>query len=169
MSWCWFRRKWFFLLLDHVNRQHDEGCVGLDFDLGFPAMLTILRLHLPSDIPIAGCELTPYILLRRPDGSITTDDIPDTSPVDGYYIRCRWWAGWLRVFRVLDIGCDRAWKTEARHWRVCTARDAEVIGLFPSFSWKWLSTVQRSRCMVLCKSQIVTCNVLCSILGSFPP
>ncbi|CAI5488094.1 unnamed protein product [Closterium sp. Naga37s-1] len=54
-------------------------------------MLSVLRVHLPSDIPIAGCELCPYVLLRKPDGTITTEDIPETNPIDGYYIRCRWY------------------------------------------------------------------------------
>ncbi|CAK9199439.1 unnamed protein product [Sphagnum troendelagicum] len=54
-------------------------------------MLSVLRVHLPSDIPIAGCELLPYVLLRRPDTSITTDDVPASSPVDGYHLRCRWY------------------------------------------------------------------------------
>ncbi|CAM6103432.1 unnamed protein product [Calypogeia fissa] len=54
-------------------------------------MLSVLRVHLPSDIPIAGCELSPYVLLRRPDSSVTTDDIPEQAPVDGFYLRCRWY------------------------------------------------------------------------------
>ncbi|MCO5613501.1 hypothetical protein L7F22_067778 [Adiantum nelumboides] len=54
-------------------------------------MLSVLRVHLPSDIPIVGCELTPYVLLRRPDGSITPDDIPESSPVDGFYLKHRWY------------------------------------------------------------------------------
>ncbi|KAH9328076.1 hypothetical protein KI387_000184, partial [Taxus chinensis] len=53
-------------------------------------MLSVLRLHLPSEIPIVGCELTPYVLARRPDSSITNDDFPESSPVDGYYLRFRW-------------------------------------------------------------------------------
>lgn len=53
-------------------------------------MLSILRVHLPSDIPIVGCELVPYVLLRRSDGSTTTDDVPESVPVDGYYLRYRW-------------------------------------------------------------------------------
>jgi CCR4-NOT transcription complex subunit 6 len=53
-------------------------------------MLTVIRVHLPSDIPIAGCELSPYVLLRRPDDSVTTEDIPKSSPIDGYYLRCCW-------------------------------------------------------------------------------
>ncbi|KAF8398544.1 hypothetical protein HHK36_017474 [Tetracentron sinense] len=52
-------------------------------------MLSVLRVHLPSDIPIVGCELTPYVLLRRPDSSISTDDVPDSAPLDGYYLRYR--------------------------------------------------------------------------------
>eukprot|EP00252_Welwitschia_mirabilis_P025063 TRINITY_DN7692_c0_g1_i1.p1 TRINITY_DN7692_c0_g1~~TRINITY_DN7692_c0_g1_i1.p1 ORF type:complete len:614 (-),score=96.22 TRINITY_DN7692_c0_g1_i1:751-2592(-) len=54
-------------------------------------MLSVLRLHLPSDIPIVGCELTPYVVCRRPDNTITTDDIPESAPVDGYYLRFRWY------------------------------------------------------------------------------
>ncbi|KAH7440973.1 hypothetical protein KP509_03G018800 [Ceratopteris richardii] len=54
-------------------------------------MLSVLRVHLPSDIPIVGCELTPYILLRRPDGSISPDDVPESSPVDGFYLKHRWY------------------------------------------------------------------------------
>lgn len=54
-------------------------------------MLSVLRVHLPSEIPIVGCELTPYVLLRRPDGSITPDDIPETAPVDGFYLKYRWY------------------------------------------------------------------------------
>eukprot|EP00252_Welwitschia_mirabilis_P025065 TRINITY_DN7692_c0_g2_i1.p1 TRINITY_DN7692_c0_g2~~TRINITY_DN7692_c0_g2_i1.p1 ORF type:complete len:605 (-),score=99.99 TRINITY_DN7692_c0_g2_i1:477-2291(-) len=54
-------------------------------------MLSVLRLHLPSDIPIVGCELTPYVLSRRPDNNITTEDIPESAPVDGCYLRFRWY------------------------------------------------------------------------------
>ncbi|KAJ7570133.1 hypothetical protein O6H91_01G107700 [Diphasiastrum complanatum] len=54
-------------------------------------MLSVLRVHLPSDIPIVGCELCPYVLLRCPDNSITTDDVPESSPIDGYFLRCRWY------------------------------------------------------------------------------
>ncbi|XP_010243421.1 PREDICTED: carbon catabolite repressor protein 4 homolog 2-like [Nelumbo nucifera] len=54
-------------------------------------MLSVLRVHLPSDIPIVGCELTPYVLLRRPDGSIGTDDVPESAPLDGFYLRYKWY------------------------------------------------------------------------------
>uniref|UniRef100_A0A164X6Q5 poly(A)-specific ribonuclease n=1 Tax=Daucus carota subsp. sativus TaxID=79200 RepID=A0A164X6Q5_DAUCS len=54
-------------------------------------MLTVLRVHLPSDIPIVGCELTPYVLLRRPDKSATTDDINESSPLDGHFLRYKWY------------------------------------------------------------------------------
>ncbi|KAM4079391.1 hypothetical protein ACJW30_09G112300 [Castanea mollissima] len=52
-------------------------------------MLSVLRVHLPSDIPIVGCELTPYVLLRRPDKTVTTDDVPDSSPIEGHFLRYR--------------------------------------------------------------------------------
>ncbi|PUZ42683.1 hypothetical protein GQ55_9G601600 [Panicum hallii var. hallii] len=54
-------------------------------------MLTVLRVHLPSEIPIVGCEITPYVLLRRPDGGIFTDDVSEASPVDGYFMRYKWY------------------------------------------------------------------------------
>lgn len=53
-------------------------------------MLNVLRVHLPSDIPIVGCELTPYVLLRRPDKTVTTDDVSETSPLDGHFLRYKW-------------------------------------------------------------------------------
>ncbi|KAG5044010.1 hypothetical protein AAZX31_03G187300 [Glycine max] len=54
-------------------------------------MLSVLRVHLPSDIPIVGCELTPYVLLRRPDKTVTTDDFPETAPLDGHFLRYKWY------------------------------------------------------------------------------
>ncbi|XP_022685534.1 carbon catabolite repressor protein 4 homolog 1 [Setaria italica] len=54
-------------------------------------MLTVLRVHLPSEIPIVGCEITPYVLVRRPDGGILTDDVSEASPVDGYFMRYKWY------------------------------------------------------------------------------
>ncbi|KAB1222420.1 hypothetical protein CJ030_MR2G028748 [Morella rubra] len=54
-------------------------------------MLSVLRVHLPSDIPIVGCELTPYLLLRRPDKTITTDDVPESAPLEGHFLRYKWY------------------------------------------------------------------------------
>ncbi|XP_031740193.1 carbon catabolite repressor protein 4 homolog 1 isoform X2 [Cucumis sativus] len=54
-------------------------------------MLIVLRVHLPSDIPIVGCELTPYLLLRRPDTSVITDDVPESAPIDGYFLKYKWY------------------------------------------------------------------------------
>ncbi|KAK4749249.1 hypothetical protein SAY87_026698 [Trapa incisa] len=54
-------------------------------------MLSVLRVHLPSDIPIVGCELTPYVLLRRPDKSLSSDDIPESAPVEGHFLRYKWY------------------------------------------------------------------------------
>ncbi|KAF9610320.1 hypothetical protein IFM89_021990 [Coptis chinensis] len=54
-------------------------------------MLSVLRVHLPSDIPIVGCELTSYVLLQCPDTSITTDDVPESSPIYGFCLRYRWY------------------------------------------------------------------------------
>lgn len=56
-------------------------------------MLKVLRVHLASDVPIVGCELFPYVPLERPDFSISTDDVPESSPLNGQYLRCRWHRG----------------------------------------------------------------------------
>lgn len=52
--------------------------------------MSIVRVHLPSEIPIVGCEITPYVLLRRSDGSATTDDAPESAPIDGCLLRYKW-------------------------------------------------------------------------------
>jgi CCR4-NOT transcription complex subunit 6 len=52
--------------------------------------VSIVRVHLPSEIPIVGCEITPYVLLRRPDGSATTDDVPESVPIDGCFLGYKW-------------------------------------------------------------------------------
>ncbi|GER39934.1 glucose-repressible alcohol dehydrogenasetranscriptional effector [Striga asiatica] len=54
-------------------------------------MLSVLRVHLPSDIPIVGCELTPYVVLKRPDKSITTEDVTELNPVDGHFLTYKWY------------------------------------------------------------------------------
>ncbi|KAL9237780.1 hypothetical protein vseg_012287 [Gypsophila vaccaria] len=54
-------------------------------------MLSVVRVHLPSDIPIVGCELTPYVLLRKPDKTVFSDDVPETHPVDGHFLRYKWY------------------------------------------------------------------------------
>ncbi|KAM5559106.1 carbon catabolite repressor protein 4 [Rosa sericea] len=54
-------------------------------------MVSVIRVHLPSDIPIVGCELTPYVLLRRPDKTVTTDDVPESAPIDGQFLRYKWY------------------------------------------------------------------------------
>ncbi|KAK6793947.1 hypothetical protein RDI58_007400 [Solanum bulbocastanum] len=54
-------------------------------------MLSVVRVHLPSDIPIVGCELTPYVLLRRPDSLLISDDIPESAPIYGCFLRYKWY------------------------------------------------------------------------------
>ncbi|CAN7052334.1 hypothetical protein IGI04_027596 [Brassica rapa subsp. trilocularis] len=54
-------------------------------------MLSVIRVHLPSEVPIVGCELTPYVLLRRPDKTATTDDVPESSPLEGHFLKYRWY------------------------------------------------------------------------------
>lgn len=53
-------------------------------------MLSVIRVHLPSEIPIVGCELTPYVLLRRPDKTPTSDDVPESAPLEGHFLKYRW-------------------------------------------------------------------------------
>ncbi|KAK2990683.1 hypothetical protein RJ640_029358 [Escallonia rubra] len=69
-------------------------------------MLSVLRVHLPSDIPIVGCELAPYVLLRRPDKSHGSDDVPESSPLEGHFLRykCYFYLGLL--FASLYHECD---------------------------------------------------------------
>ncbi|KVH94700.1 Endonuclease/exonuclease/phosphatase [Cynara cardunculus var. scolymus] len=50
-------------------------------------MLSVLRVHLPSDIPIVGCELLPYVLLRHPDKSVSSEDVRESSPIEGHILR----------------------------------------------------------------------------------
>ncbi|KAI3801410.1 hypothetical protein L1987_29515 [Smallanthus sonchifolius] len=54
-------------------------------------MLSVLRVHLPSDIPIVGCELAPYVLIRHPDKTINTEDVPESLPVEGHFLRFKWY------------------------------------------------------------------------------
>ncbi|GAB2266851.1 Carbon catabolite repressor protein 4 1 [Dionaea muscipula] len=54
-------------------------------------MVSVIRVHLPSEIPIVGCELTPYVVLRRLDKTLITDDVPEMAPVDGHFLRYKWY------------------------------------------------------------------------------
>nr|XP_043609850.1 carbon catabolite repressor protein 4 homolog 1-like [Erigeron canadensis] len=54
-------------------------------------MLSVLRVHLPSEIPIVGCELSPYVLIRRPDQTVFTDDVPESLPIEGHFLRYKWY------------------------------------------------------------------------------
>lgn len=68
-------------------------------------MLSVYRVHLPSDIPIVGCELTPYVLLRRPDKPVFTDDVPESSPIDGHFLRYRWYVLFSLLLFIFDNCC----------------------------------------------------------------
>lgn len=54
-------------------------------------MLTVLRLHLPTEIPVVGCEITPYVLLKRPDNTVSPQDIPESAPEGGCCMRYKWY------------------------------------------------------------------------------
>lgn len=62
-------------------------------------MLTVARVHLQTDVPVVGCEIVPYVLLRRVDGCFMTDDDYNLAPVDGYCVKYKW----LVVYRILSI------------------------------------------------------------------
>lgn len=67
-------------------------------------MLSVLRVHLPSDIPIVGCELTPYVLLRRPDKTVINDDVSESAPIDGHFLRYKWYVPRLvNVFPIFSF------------------------------------------------------------------
>lgn len=53
-------------------------------------MLTVARVHLQTDVPVVGCEIVPYVLLRRVDGCFMTDDDYKLAPVDGYCVKYKW-------------------------------------------------------------------------------
>ncbi|KAK7391115.1 hypothetical protein VNO78_19491 [Psophocarpus tetragonolobus] len=40
-------------------------------------MPSVVCVHLPSKIPIVGCKLMSYVLLRYPDKSVSTDGVPE--------------------------------------------------------------------------------------------
>ncbi|KAJ0788011.1 putative poly(A)-specific ribonuclease [Helianthus annuus] len=54
-------------------------------------MLSVLRVHLPSDIPIVGCEISPYVLIRHPDKTVSTEDVPENLPLHGCFLRYKWY------------------------------------------------------------------------------
>uniref|UniRef100_A0A7S0R3W3 Endonuclease/exonuclease/phosphatase domain-containing protein n=1 Tax=Pyramimonas obovata TaxID=1411642 RepID=A0A7S0R3W3_9CHLO len=55
-------------------------------------MLTILKIHLPTDTPIVGCDLKPYVLVRRADSTVSTEDVPEGSQPEGSQcLRSRWY------------------------------------------------------------------------------
>ena len=53
--------------------------------------LVVTRATLNTETPIAGVEIVPYIVTRKSDGTSTTDDIPREAPIDGQYLRYRWY------------------------------------------------------------------------------
>ncbi|CAA0837491.1 Carbon catabolite repressor protein 4 homolog 1 [Striga hermonthica] len=54
-------------------------------------MVSVVRVHFPSDIPIVGCELTPYVQLKRTDNSVVADDATESNPIDGHFLQYRWY------------------------------------------------------------------------------
>mmetsp|Transcript_13707 Transcript_13707/g.18821 ORF Transcript_13707/g.18821 Transcript_13707/m.18821 type:complete len:566 (+) Transcript_13707:94-1791(+) len=55
-------------------------------------MLTILKTYLPTETPIIGCQLKPYVLLRRADSTVFTDDGLDGIPgEDNTRLKSRWY------------------------------------------------------------------------------
>lgn len=54
-------------------------------------MVSVIRVYLPSDIPIVGCELAPYVLLRKPDKTISNEDVPESAPIEGHFLSYKWY------------------------------------------------------------------------------
>ncbi|GER52460.1 glucose-repressible alcohol dehydrogenasetranscriptional effector [Striga asiatica] len=54
-------------------------------------MVSVVRVHFPSDIPIVGCELTPYVQLKRTNNSVVADDATELNPIDGHFLEYRWY------------------------------------------------------------------------------
>ena len=49
-------------------------------------MFSISRVHLQSAIAIVGCEIVPYVQIRRSDGSTTTEDTLES----GHFLSYKW-------------------------------------------------------------------------------
>ena len=73
-------------------------------------MLSVIRVHIPSDIPIVGCELSPYVLLRKQDKTIFSEDVPETAPIDGHFLRYKWYVAFR--FNLLIICSLVVWLFE---------------------------------------------------------
>ncbi|WOL15232.1 carbon catabolite repressor protein [Canna indica] len=54
-------------------------------------MLTVLRVQLPSDVSVVGCEIAPCVLLGWPNGSISSDDVLQLYPHNKYSIMYKWY------------------------------------------------------------------------------
>ena len=66
-------------------------------------MLSVVRVHLPTDIPIVGCELSAYVLLRRGDSSLSPEDVTEQSSTDGYFLQCRWYVVFISLYFMLLV------------------------------------------------------------------
>lgn len=52
----------------------------------------VLSAKLPTgDTPICGVALEPYVLLRRGDSTVTSDDVPEEGSDGLYQLRSRWY------------------------------------------------------------------------------
>ncbi|ESQ52964.1 hypothetical protein EUTSA_v10017643mg [Eutrema salsugineum] len=54
-------------------------------------MLSILGLEIPSEVPILDMELTPNVVVSLPNNTRSTADVPASAPVDGLYLRYKWY------------------------------------------------------------------------------
>ncbi|KAG8083454.1 hypothetical protein GUJ93_ZPchr0015g6753 [Zizania palustris] len=64
--------------------------VGQKRRVGEGRMLSVVRVHLPSEIPIVGYGITSYELLCLPNNVISTNNLLEDAPVDGHFMwyRC---------------------------------------------------------------------------------
>ncbi|KAJ7528619.1 hypothetical protein O6H91_15G010800 [Diphasiastrum complanatum] len=54
-------------------------------------MLPVLRVDLPTDIPVVGCELSPDAGLHFPDLHLPIYAMNESVPIDGHFIRFTWY------------------------------------------------------------------------------
>nr|GEV66607.1 carbon catabolite repressor protein 4 homolog 1-like [Tanacetum cinerariifolium] len=58
-------------------------------------MLKVSRVHLPSEIPIVGCEILPYVILDFPNNHQINGnnniDVPESNPIDGCFLKYKWY------------------------------------------------------------------------------
>lgn len=53
-------------------------------------MLAVVQVESRWNIPIVGYELTPHIVVCRRNMTQTGEDVPESAPIDGHFLRYKW-------------------------------------------------------------------------------